>query len=48
VANKTDLPYSRPESVIKSFPEDIVVPISALTGENIELLYERIYEVAKR
>ncbi|MGC8933046.1 MAG: Era-like GTP-binding protein [Candidatus Methanodesulfokora sp.] len=48
VANKIDLPYSKPESVEKSFPEDIVVPISALTGENIELLYEKIYEVARR
>ncbi len=47
VANKIDLPYSKPQAVVKAFPGEKVVPISALTGKNIEELYLRIYEVAK-
>ncbi len=46
VANKIDLPYSKPKTVMKAFSGEEVVPISALTGENIEELYMRIYEVA--
>ncbi len=46
VANKIDLPYSRPSRVEKAFSSDIVVPISALRGDNMDKLYETIMEVA--
>ncbi len=46
VANKIDLPYSRPLRVEKAFIDDRVVSISALRGDNIEELYNAIIEVA--
>ena len=46
VANKIDLPYSRPFRVENAFSSDIVVPISALRGDNMDKLYETIMEVA--
>ncbi len=42
VANKIDLPEANPESIASAFPQHVVVPISAATGENIEKLYEAI------
>jgi hypothetical protein len=44
VANKIDLPNSSPTSIENAFPQHVVVPISAATGENIEKLYEAIQE----
>ncbi|MGQ9721730.1 MAG: Era-like GTP-binding protein [Candidatus Jordarchaeum sp.] len=44
VANKIDLPKSRPKLVYDSFPDHKSVAISALTGENIEELYKLIIE----
>ncbi len=44
VANKIDLPRSRPKLVYDSFPDHKSVAISALTGENIEELYRLIAE----
>jgi hypothetical protein len=42
VANKTDLPDSRPELVRQTFKDQQMVAISAKTGDNIEALYETI------
>lgn len=42
VANKIDLPNSRPKLVFDSFPDHQNVAISALTGENIEELYKLV------
>ncbi|MBS7251027.1 MAG: Era-like GTP-binding protein [Candidatus Jordarchaeaceae archaeon] len=44
VANKIDLPKSRPKLVAESFPDHKCVAISALTGENVEELYKLIIE----
>ncbi|MEW6329812.1 MAG: Era-like GTP-binding protein [Candidatus Micrarchaeota archaeon] len=44
VANKTDLPDAKPEAVQAAFPEYSVVPLSALTGRNMEKLYSEITE----
>ncbi len=44
VANKIDLPESSPSSIENAFPQHVVVPISAATGENIDKLYEAIQE----
>jgi hypothetical protein len=44
VANKIDLPNSRPKLVFDAFPDHKNVAISALTGENIEELYRVIAE----
>lgn len=44
VANKIDLPDSSPSSIENAFPQHVVVPISAATGENIDKLYEAIQE----
>jgi tRNA U34 5-carboxymethylaminomethyl modifying GTPase MnmE/TrmE len=44
VANKIDLPNSRPKLVFDAFPDHKSVAISALTGENIEELYRVIAE----
>jgi len=46
VANKIDLPYARPGKVERTFSGDVVVPISALRGDNMERLYEAIVEVS--
>ncbi len=42
VANKIDLPDAKPERIENAFPQHVVVPISAKTGENIDKLYEAI------
>lgn len=42
VANKTDLPNSNISSIEEAFPDHPVVPISALTGDNLDNLYETI------
>lgn len=42
VANKIDLPEAKPELVKKFFPNHQVIPISALTGQNIEKLYKAL------
>ncbi len=42
VANKIDLENANPEAIKSAFPQHVVVPISAKTGENIEELYEAI------
>ncbi len=42
VANKIDLPEANPSRIENAFPQHVVVPVSALTGENIEKLYEAI------
>lgn len=39
VANKIDIPESSPERISSVFPQHVVVPISALHGENTEELY---------
>jgi hypothetical protein len=44
VANKIDLPNASPSSIENAFPQHVVVPISAMTGENIDRLYEAIQE----
>ena len=44
VANKTDLPDASPQAIENAFPQHIVVPISAATGENVDKLYEAIKE----
>ena len=42
VANKIDIPESSPERINAVFPQHVVVPISALHGENTEELYEEM------
>ncbi len=42
VANKIDLPEAQPSAISSAFPQHVVVPISAQTGENLEALYEAI------
>jgi small GTP-binding protein len=42
VANKIDDPKARPELVREAFPHYAVVELSALTGQNVEQLYEAI------
>ena len=44
VANKIDLEESEPERVRDAFPQHPVVEISAKDGENIDKLYEEIFE----
>ncbi len=44
VANKIDLPKAKPENIENAFPQHLVVPISASTGENLDKLYEAIHE----
>lgn len=44
VANKIDREESNPSNIENAFPQHVVVPISAHTGENIEALYEAIQE----
>lgn len=44
VANKTDLPDASPSAIENAFPQHVVVPVSASTGENIDKLYEAIKE----
>jgi GTP-binding protein Era len=42
VANKMDLPGASAERIKGAFPQHTVVPISALNGKNMDLLYETI------
>ena len=44
VANKIDLEESEPERVRDAFPQHPVVEISAKDGENVDKLYEEIFE----
>lgn len=46
VANKSDLPEAKPEIIMSTFPQHKVVAISALNGEGIASLYDKIAEVA--
>ena len=41
-ANKIDLAEARPHLVKETFPNHRVIPVSALTGKNIENLYETL------
>ena len=42
VANKVDLSNAKPSKIENAFPQHVVVPISALTGENMDRLYDTI------
>ena len=42
IANKLDLPESKPEWIEEAFPQHPVVELSALTGNHVEELYEAI------
>ncbi|HUT80791.1 MAG TPA: GTP-binding protein [Candidatus Bathyarchaeia archaeon] len=42
IANKIDLPDSRPELVRQTFSDQTIVSVSAKTGDNIEALYDAI------
>lgn len=44
VANKIDAPNAAPSAIQNAFPQHVVVPISAMTGENLDKLYEAIQE----
>ncbi|MFQ5800569.1 MAG: Era-like GTP-binding protein [Candidatus Hydrothermarchaeales archaeon] len=44
IANKIDEGDAAPDSIANAFPQHVVVPISASTGENIEDLYRAIHE----
>ncbi|HTX61372.1 MAG TPA: Era-like GTP-binding protein [Methanobacterium sp.] len=44
VANKIDLDEAQPDAIDSVFPQHIVVPISALEGENTEVLYQKMVE----
>ncbi len=41
-ANKIDLDNSAPSRIKSAFPQHPMVPISALNGDNIDVLYEKI------
>ncbi|MBI5224971.1 50S ribosome-binding GTPase [Candidatus Micrarchaeota archaeon] len=47
VANKMDSKKAKPEKVREAFPQHHVVSVSALTGENMNLLYEMIAKHAR-
>jgi 50S ribosomal subunit-associated GTPase HflX len=44
VANKTDHADADPSAVADAFPTREVVPVSGLTGENSDALYDAIAE----
>jgi len=44
VANKIDLDDSMPSRIKSAFPQHPMVPISALTGDNIDVMYDKIAE----
>ncbi len=44
VANKIDVKKAKPANIENAFPQHLVVPISASTGENLDKLYESIQE----
>lgn len=41
-ANKVDLPTASPARIHSAFPQHPIVPISALEGQNIDILYQQI------
>jgi hypothetical protein len=45
IANKTDLPDSRPELVRQTFSEHTMVALSAKTGDNVDQLYKTIIQM---
>jgi hypothetical protein len=47
VANKIDLEKSAPEKINSVFPQHTVVPISALHGENTDILYQKMVDQFK-
>ncbi len=47
VANKMDLRRAKPQRIKEAFPQYPVVPVSALKGKNIDVLYEAIGKYAK-
>ncbi len=47
VANKIDSKKSRPDKVREAFPQHVVVEVSALTGHNINQLYETLAKHAR-
>lgn len=47
VANKIDSKNAKPEKVQEAFPQHTVVAVSALTGENMNKLYEAIAKHAR-
>jgi hypothetical protein len=44
VANKIDDERASPSSIENAFPQHVVIPISARTGENLDKLYQAIQE----
>ncbi|HIH44011.1 MAG TPA: GTP-binding protein [Candidatus Methanoperedenaceae archaeon] len=42
VANKIDLPTASPARIHSAFPQHPMVPISALAGQNMDMLYDKI------
>ncbi|MEM2115716.1 MAG: Era-like GTP-binding protein [Candidatus Woesearchaeota archaeon] len=46
-ANKIDLKKSNVERIESAFPQYPVVPISAKEGTNIDLLYDKLFEILK-
>jgi GTP-binding protein Era len=44
VANKIDLENAKPEKIDSVFPQHAVVPISALEGDNTQLLYQEMVD----
>jgi len=48
VANKIDLKRAKPKRIKECFPQYPVVPVSALTGKNMDQLYEAIAKYAGR
>ncbi|HEY0196712.1 MAG TPA: Era-like GTP-binding protein [Methanobacterium sp.] len=44
VANKIDLEDASPEKINSVFPQHTVVPISALNGENTDVLYQKMVD----
>jgi len=45
VANKIDLPNSDPDRIRQAFPDKPFVSISAKDGQNIDTLYEKIFDM---
>ena len=45
VANKIDLPTSDPDRIKQAFPDKAFVSISAKDGQNIDVLYEKIFDM---
>ena len=45
VANKIDLPTSEPDRIEQAFPDKTFVSISAKEGQNIDLLYEKTFDM---